>query len=169
MVIPPENEAYRPGMATASTRKCTFPAQVEPMLAMLKGGFSGCIDVGPTVNDGSIKPRELVVKKTLVLVAMVLNLYSVGPAMAESRLGDRQGPATLHEASRQYQSIQNGFNLQPNQSELAMPDVSDQDGKVVDELYRKLMQEERARYPELCRSPASGPGAAAPTLPEDLP
>ena len=121
------------------------------------------------VNGGSIKRRELVVKKTLVLAAIALGLYSAGPAMAESRLGDHQGLAPPHQAPRQYQPIQNGFDLQPNESELARPDVSDQDGKVVDELYRKLMQEERARYPELFRSPASGPVTAAPTPPEDLP
>ena len=126
---------------------------------MLKVGFSGCIDVRPTVNDGSIKPREPVVKKTLALAAMALGLYSVGPALAESRLGDRQGPATPHEAPRRHQPIQNGFNLQPTQSELARSDVSAEDAKVVDDLYRKLMQEERARYPELIRHPASEPGA----------
>ena len=129
------------------------------MLAILKVGFRGWIDVRPTVNDGSIKPREPVVKKTLVLAAMALGLYSMGPAMAESRLGDRQGPATPHEAPRRYQPIENGFNLQPAQSELAKPDVSAEDAKVVDELYGKLMQEERARYPELFRHPASEPGA----------
>lgn len=108
-------------------------------------------------------------KKTLVLAAMVMGLYSVGPAMAESRLGDRQGLATAPEAPREYHPIEHGFDLQPSESELARPDVSDQDGKVVDELYRKLMQEERARYPEIFRDPSSGPRAAAPTPPEDLP
>ena len=146
-----------------------FHAQAEQTLAVPDGVFSRCIEIRHVVDDASIMPMEHFVKRTLVLAAMVLSLYSVGPAMAESRLGDRQGPAIPHEASRQYQPIQNGFSLQPNQSELAMPDVSDQDGKVVNELYRKLMQEERARYPELFRSPASGPGAAAPTPPEDLP
>ena len=125
---------------------------------MLKVGFSGRIDVRPTVSDGSIKPREIVVKK-LALVAMALGLYSVGPALAESRLGDLQGPATPHEAPRQHQPIRNGFNLQPTQSELGRPDVSAEDAKVVDELYGKLIQEERARYPALFRHPASEPGA----------
>ena len=108
-------------------------------------------------------------KKTLVLAAIALGLYSVGSAMAESRLGDRQGLATPPEAASQYHPIENGFDLQPSEGELARPDVSDQDGKTVDELYRKLMQEERARYPEIFRDSGSGPGAAAPTAPDNLP
>ena len=66
-------------------------------------------------------------KKTLALAAIALGLYSVGPAMAESRLGDRQGLSTPHEAPRRHQPIQNGFDLQPSEGELARPDVSDQD------------------------------------------
>lgn len=129
-------------------------------------------------------------KRTLVLATIALSLYSMGPAMADSMLGDRQvhvsrhdgpvesrirktdGPrrpshSTAPEVPRRYQPITHGFDLQPTQSELPTPDVSAGDAKVVDELYRKLMQEERARYPDLFRRPASQPAAASPTSPKD--
>ncbi len=129
-------------------------------------------------------------KGTLVLAIIALSLYSMPPAIAESTLGDPQAHVSRHdrpvesriqktdgprrpshspapEVPRRYQPITHGFDLQPTESELAEPDVSAADAKVVDELYRELMQEERARYPDLFRRPASQPAAASPTSPKD--
>lgn len=50
-----------------------------------------------------------------------------------------------------HQPIVNGHELQPTQSKLTKPDVSDSDAKTVDDLYQKLMKEEAARYPTLLR------------------
>ena len=111
-------------------------------------------------------------KRILVLAATALSLYSMGPAMADSMLGETREPPQQHQSpapqvARRYQPIRNGYNLQPTQSEIAKPDISAEDGKVVDELYRKLMQEERARYPDLFRSPKSEPAAEPPTSSKD--
>lgn len=103
-------------------------------------------------------------KRILVLAAIALSLYSMSSAMAESRLGETNAPLLQHQApapqvTRQHQPIWSGHNLQPTEGELAKPDVPDADGKVVDRLYRELIQEERATYPDLFRDPTSKPSA----------
>jgi len=107
-------------------------------------------------------------KRILALAVVAVSLYSMSSAMAESRLGETKAPLQQHQApapqvTRQHQPIWNGHNLQPTQRELAKPDVSDTDGKVVDRLYRELIQQERARYPDLFRHPTNEPAAEPPT------
>jgi hypothetical protein len=151
MVIPSGNEAYAP---------VAFPSIVRN--AICRGM------IGRVVNDAPFIRMESLMKRILALAVVAVSLYSMGSAMAESRLGETNAPLQQHQApspqvTRQHQPIWNGHNLQPTQHELAKPDVSDTDGKVVDRLYRELIQEERGTYPDLFRDPTSKPAAEPPT------
>jgi hypothetical protein len=116
------------------------------------------------VNDASIIKMEVLVKRILVLVAIALSLYTRSSAMANSMLSETKAPLQRHptlapQVPRRYQPIRNSHNLQPTRNKLGKPDVSAADGKVVDNLYRELMQEEMARYPDLFRHPTTKPAA----------
>jgi hypothetical protein len=93
-------------------------------------------------------PRGL----SMAVIVLFLSAVATGSALAgpqepvQSQSQSQSRPATSG-----HQPIVNGHELQPSQSELAKPDVSDSDAKTVDDLYQKLMKEEAARYPTLLR------------------
>jgi len=146
-VIPLGNKSYRPDNPLIVHQECEMQGHDQTRrqrsLDRKNGG-----------------PRE----KILVLAAIGLSLYSMGPVMANSMLSEPKAPQQRHQTlapqvPRRYQPIRNSHNLQPTRNKLAKPDVSAADGKVVDNLYRELMQEEMVRYPALFRHPTTKPAA----------
>ena len=146
-VIALGNKSYRPGDPSVVHQECKCRGMIRRV-----------------AHDASIIKMEVHVKRTLVLAAIALSLYSMGPAMANSMLSETKAPQQRHQTlapqmPRRYQPIRNSHNLQPTRNKLAKPDVSAADGKVVDNLYRELMQEEMVRYPALFRHPTTKPAA----------
>jgi hypothetical protein len=74
--------------------------------------------------------------QTVITLVMVSALAIVHPAAAHGA-ADRDAPSPY--VQRQVAPIVNGHRIQPTASDLAQPDISEQSAKVVDELYRQLM------------------------------
>jgi hypothetical protein len=79
--------------------------------------------------------RNFLCRAAITLV-MVSALVTAHPAAAHSA-ADRDAPSPYIE--RHTAPIVSGHRLQPTPADLARPDISERSAKIVDELYRQLM------------------------------
>jgi hypothetical protein len=96
--------------------------------------------VDRTLSIGSARTTSRLQRNFLRQAAITLVIASAlatARAAAAHGAADRDAPSPYVE--RHAASIVNGHRIQPTPADLARPDISERSARVVDELYRQLM------------------------------